>query len=524
MTVRRLVIGVLLALAVLAVPLQVIIDSSVQNIASACVVLASSMSILLYIGWTRALEIEPVSTFTVFGFCVTTQLGALLAQTAAWTALRSSLYAPLYTFGTLAFYQAIAMGVHAAYCFLPARRPTSFSPVRWVLDRAGLYRTPDAGVLWVMGVMGLVSFSLYGDKGVVGKISDAFQFLTWAPFLIPLYWHELGDSYCNAKRTAPFLIMYALIICLLGVAVNARGIMFLGVVTIGLSYLLLSLRSRAPVTVNRGTLLKLGALIAVGFALAGPMSDLATAMAIARAHRGKVSTLEMMESTFDAWRSPYLIARYRAMDKAALTTAYDETYIANPVIARFVETKFHDNALHFAGLLSTEDSKARLRHVTVASLWAVLPSPILKALRVPPDKDQLNFSMGDYILYLSRGLPLGGRKAGSVFAEGITLAGPLFPFVYAGLCLAIFMLMSLLTVKPISAIASMSALARMQAWGLFNDGIVGESIASLFTFIARQCFQMMLVYVFAFTFASIILYRRQPAGTHSGALDGKYGR
>jgi hypothetical protein len=524
MTVRRLVIGGLLALAILAVPLQVIIDPSIQNVASACLVLASSMGILLYIGWTDAMQIQPLSTFALLGFCVTTQLGALLAQTAAWTALRSSLYDPLYTFGTLAFYQAIAIAVHATYTFLLMSKQPGIAPVRWILDGAGLYRIPEPGVLWIMGVIGLASFGFYGKAGVVSKVMDAFHLLTWAPFLIPIYLQEAGPAYCNARKMAPFIILFALAICLLGMAVNARGIMFFGAVTIGLAYLVIGLRSTAPAHVSRPVLLKIAVLAVAGIALAGPVADLATAMAIARAHRGKISPVEMIANTFDAWRNPYLIAQYRAYDKAAVRTAYDENYIANPMVARFVETKFHDNSLHFAGMLTSDDSIARLRSVSIASLWAILPAPIINALHVSVDKGDLNFSMGDYLVYLSRGLPLGGRKTGSIFAEGMVLLGPLFPILYAGLCLVTYKIMDLLTVRPAVGMASISAVGKILAWGLFIYGVTGESINAMVIFVVRQVWQDMLIYLSVLSIARLLLHRSTASGGDSAALDGTYGR
>jgi hypothetical protein len=527
MTVRRLVIGTLLVLALVSALLQGIIDSSMENIASACLVLASSMGILAYIGWTRAIDIQPLSTLAIFGFCLTTQLGALLAQTAAWTALRNSLYDPIYTFGTLAFYQAIAIAVHAVYTFLLAANRTGASPVRWVLERAGLYRRPNAAALWLMGIIGLGSYALSNDKGIAGKFAAAFNFLTWAPFLIPMYLSEVGDSYCNAKRAMPLLVLYVGAICLLGMAMNARGIMFYGVVTVALSYLLAALRSRAPVRVSRATLVKIGVMGAAALALSGPISDLATAMAIARAHRGKVSAFEMIRNTLDAWKQPYLIAQFRALDLAATRTVYDEKYIANPLIARFVETKFHDNSLHFASTLTTEDSKKRLRDVSVAMLWAILPTPVLHELRISVDKADLQFSMGDYIYYLSRGIPLGGRLTGSIFAQGITLLGPLFPIVYAALCLMSFLLMDfLMTVKAQGSrgVASTSALAKMEAWVLFIYGATGESISSMFAFIVRDWFQMVIVYLLVLAVVSLILHRPQAPSLGTGALDSGHGR
>jgi hypothetical protein len=519
MTVRRLIIGGLLALAMLSVLLQTVIDHSIENIASACLVLASSMSILMYIGWTRALALQPLSTFAIFGFCATTQLGALLAQTAAWTALRSSLYDPLYTFGTLAFFQLIATVVHATYTFLLKSKHPRIAPVRWLLNWAGLYRRPSPGVLWIMGALGILGIPLSGGTGGLSKFVAAFQFLTWAPFLIPLYLREAGPSYCNATRAIPMVILYALMVGLVGVAVNARGIMFIGLVTICLSYLFFGFRSTAPARINRVTLVRVGALVAVALALARPLADLATAMAIARAHRGKVPAIEMIENTFDAWRKPYLISQYRANDKSAITSAYDENYIANPMIARFVETKFHDNSLYFAGLLSAEDSQVRLRKVTIDALWAILPTPILKLLHISIDKADLNFSIGDYLVYLSRGLPLGGRKTGSVFAEGIALLGPLFPICYAAVCLVTFKLMDLLTVRPVSGPATMSALAKMQAWPLFIYGVTGESINAMMIFIIREPWQSMLIYTLVFSLASLVIRTPAVSPDDSGVPD-----
>src|SRR5260370_12989000 len=98
MTVRQAIFNCLIALAVLAVPLQFAIEPSIENVASSCIVLASALAMLFYLRGTSALEQHPLSSVALFGFCVTTQLGALLVQTAALTPLAGSLSTPLYTF------------------------------------------------------------------------------------------------------------------------------------------------------------------------------------------------------------------------------------------------------------------------------------------------------------------------------------------------------------------------------------------------------------------------------------------
>src|SRR5258708_11869594 len=122
MTVRHAIFNCLIAMAVLAVPLQFAIDPSIDNVASSCIVLASALTVILYLRDTSALEQHPLSSIAIFGFCVSTQLGALLVQTAARTSLSGSLQIPLYTFGTLALYQMIALSMHVVYRFFSVRK------------------------------------------------------------------------------------------------------------------------------------------------------------------------------------------------------------------------------------------------------------------------------------------------------------------------------------------------------------------------------------------------------------------
>lgn len=504
MTVRRSIINLFIALAVAAVPLQIVIDSSAANVASACIVLVSSLSVLLYAGWSRALEDRPLSTFAVFGFCMTTQLGALLAQTAAWTPLRSSLYDPLYTFGTLAFYQAIALTAHALYRFFSVKKPNDARLVRGVLGWAGIYLTPSAGALWFMGCIGLVTFFFSRNEGVIGKIAGAFNFLAWAPFLILVYLRDVGESYCNGRVNRVLLTIYALIAGVLGLALNTRAVMFSGVFTLVLITLLAAMRSDAPL--RKGPILKLCALGAVLIAVSGPISDLATSMVIARQWRGKVSPTAMIRTTFDVWRNPGLIAAYKAEgETASRYKAYDEHYIENPLLARLIETKFHDNAFHFARAISTEQAKARLRDISAKLVWAGLPTPILRKLNVGVNKDDLAYSMGDYLAYLSRGMPLGGRKVGSMFAQGIALFGPLFPFLYALMCFALFALMDLLSIPALAGAATISALGMLEIFSFFGQGLSYEGLHDVVYLFVRNFAQKVLIYAFLFGMARLML-------------------
>lgn len=506
MTYGRLIKASLMVLATLALLAQMAIDPSVENIACACIVFASSMMVLLYLSWSNALDTQPLSSFAVLGFCMTTQLGALLVQTLAWTPLALSLYDPLYTFGTLAFYQAIAVAVHAAYCYLSSNKTSADGIFRGMLNGLGVYRTPSAGSLWLMGGIGLVGFGLSRGEGIHTKIANAFEFLAWAPFLIPVFLQQKGDAYCNSRRLPWLLAFYALLIALIGIARNARGMMFVGAMTVALIYLLHAIRSNKRIT--GATIMKLGVLVVVGALLMQPLSDLVIAMAMVRGSRTKLTGIEMLGKTFDMLKRPSLIEAFKAKQRPTFSTAYDEKYIANPMVARLVETKYHDNALHFGKGIVTEENRARLWDMTEDSFFAVLPSPVLDALDINVNKAVMSFSAGDYLFYLSKGGRLGGERTGSLLAQGLVLWGYMFPFVYALGCLVVFQLYGLLTTRATVGPASVAALGMMGIWPFFQHGIIEDSLAHVFDFIVRGFAQMTLEYALVLAFAGFLFGKK----------------
>jgi hypothetical protein len=507
MTVKSAILNTLIIATVLALPVQYLIDPSIVNIASVCIVMASSISLLLYIKWGGAFDDQPLSTLALLGFCVTTQLGALFVQSVARTSLIFSLYDPIYTFATLAFYQAIAVAVHVAYRFFTGREPANVGILRGMLGWAGLYRVPACRVLWYMGCLGIISFALSSRVGVLAKIGSAFNFLAWAPFLIPLCMKEVGEGYCDPIRNKTLLVGYTVVVALVGLGLNVRVIIFIGILTIGLLYLIMGMRSDTRVT--KSALLKMALLGAVMAALLAPVSDLATAMAIARGSRGKVPPAEMVRRTISIWRQPALIYAYKKEHEVAaqgsLYSVYSEAYIANPMMARFVETKFHDNALHFAGLLTTEDSKERLREVTGDYMWSTVPTPILDWAGIKVDKTELTYSMGDYLVYLARGAALGGHKTGSMFAQGMAIMGPLFPFLYAFMCLVLYGEMDLLTVRTAGRKPQLSVLAMMTLWGFFYRGITSEALSGIFIYVVRDFAQTIVIYAVIFAVGRALL-------------------
>lgn len=502
MTSSRFIILFFLSLALVAFFAQFAIDFSSVNIAATCIVLASSLAILLYIHWTDAIQTHPLSTFAIFGFCMSTQLGALLVQSATWTALSLNLRQPIETFATLAGFQAIALVAHGVYrLFSKPVSPKNTSLVRAVLEKLGLYATPTAGTLWIMGIIGLFSLLVAGE-GAVRKTFQAMIFVAWAPFLIPIYLAQHGSSYCNARKNYFFLLIYASLIVLLGMAANARALMLAGAMTIAIFALLSVMRSTRPVKASQ--LAKVGAVLVVMGALAIPVTDLVTAMVLARKARGYVSAVQMVDLTLYYFQRPHLLNAQRERDRfVSIRSNYDETYFASPLIARLVETKFHDNALYFGSQVGPKGEE-KLRDITAEFLWATLPDPALKSLEIDVDKKSLEFSMGDYISHLGGGGgELGGYKTGSGFAQGIILFGYFFPLIYLLICPILFLAHDLLSYRSANGRVFLSALGMLGIWKLFQYGITAESLQAMFMGVVRGVPQNIILYLVIFHMARL---------------------
>lgn len=473
----RFIVLSLLLLCLLAVLAQLSIDFDPENLAATSIAFASSTGVLLYLLWTPAIHTHPVSTFALFGFCATTQMGALLGQSAMLTSLSDNLRQPMQTFAMLAGVQLLALLTHTGYRWVlnPANDSRESLP-RQLLRRLGLYQAPGTGALWFMGYVGLIAFVIgSGRDGAFFKTLQGISFLTWAPFLIPMYLLEQGRSYCNPRRQYPHLVFFMTLVVLLGLAANARQVMLSGFVTIGLFALLLALRSTQPVRASQ--VLKLGALGLVLAAVSIPLSDLATAMAVARKARGFISAPQMVQETFHYYGQPEALRAERERLVKDTNSQYDELYFTNPLLARLVETKFHDNALYFASTLSASDID-QLAETSAKMLGALLPQPVINQLGWKIDKEAYEFSMGDYLAYLSHGGPLGGYRTGSMLGQGSALFGAGFVAFYVLVCLLAFSLFDLLSYRRGQGQVLLSAVAMLAIWKLFQNGLTGESLHS----------------------------------------------
>jgi len=500
MTISKLINNLLFVITMLAFIAQLFIDLSTVNIAASMIILLSAFITIFYLRWSSALETNPLSSFAILGFCFTSTLGALWAQSFAWTAVTENLRQPLVTFSWLTLFQVIAIVAHCVYR-KKANSPIIKEPnlLRRLFDWMGLYEPQTASVMWLIGVFGLFCL-LFSYKF---PVANGFSFLAWAPFLIPIYYIYEGEKYCNIKANFIYLAIHSSLIVLLAMLFNTRGMIFLGLVTMGSVIFLQLLQSRSQIN---STFLFRGIIaILLVFAISIPASNLATAMAIARDGRNKISPIKMVSNTIENFNSPEKLEKFRSFEKAQnIYLRYEEVYISNPLVKRFINTKFQDSAIYFSGRL-TDDSANEILRMSGDFLWATLPQPFLDQLKVNVDKRYLMFSMGDVLSHFSVGTALGGMRTGSVFGQGLALFGYFSCIIYFGLCFILFASMDIFAKKRTNGTFLISAIGMLSLWNNFVMGISAESFHHLFMAVFRGVLQTSVLYFIAISFVKLLI-------------------
>lgn len=471
-------------------------------ISVACTVVSSSL-MLLYVWRSNALVTHPMSALALLGMTVTSQMASLLIQTMDLNSFTRWLRAPVMTFSLLAMLHLVAIATHWAYRHLTSVQHVTEGIARHVWSPLGILKVPPVHIIWLLSIIGFVSYvtggGATGDVG--GKFIAAAGFLMWLPFMIPFYQQLQNGRYCQLSRHVPVIIAYALLIAAVAIVRNFRQIMFIGPIQAMFVYLLYVARDDRLAT-NKTVWRLVGSVVilAAGVWIA---SDLVTAMSMMREKRDKSTPMEMLRGTAEAYMDKAGIQHARDdrfLD--AMINPYDETYLSNPALARFSETKFHDNMF----FLSRDLSDAEV-NVLAQAIWrhtlATLPQNVLDMFDIPLDKNQNMFSMGDVHLNLMTGSEMGSFVTGSLWADVYALTGRFMPFVAAGLMLLTFIVLDSLTRLDLGYFISPATLCA--TWPIFVYGMGGESLAFKVSLLLRDIPQRALLYALALALVSATL-------------------
>ncbi len=511
-------------LLVIAALIQPFIDPDPAN--SLCTLIIVAASLITWEVCLRAKMIRaaPLPTYATLAFNFATLSGALLAQSFTFRAVTFNLQVPLLTFSLCAVHQLFVLFTLVLFARTYTLRSISEFLNRAVLTPMGAMKPPSEFQLWGMGLIGIV-IMLWGAGQIAqggvqtgdvgGKFAVAFSFLTYAPFLIPATATLLGaPSFRMSRRTWIMIVLFFGLVLFAAIARNSRGTFAIAITNLGIATFFSVLIGQFQMTKKIKKILAVGAL---ALALIAPaISDLAIAMVLARSYRGDVSPLELVEKTIEAYSDKEGIEAYNAnWDLKLGSTVYSETYVDNPFINRFVTLKFFDNTIALERVRSGEFSGELWRRFGI-QIGALLPAQVVNFMGMQIDKNDVFFSMGDFLLYLEKGVPVGGFKGGSVIGHGLGLLSYGYVILIIPIYIFFFTMIQSFGTSRNGSLAFSAVVLFMLVETWFT--MAGDSFAVLVASTLRHYPQKLLIYVFIF---HLLGFTQRIAGPLLAPLFGK---
>jgi len=288
--------------------------------------------------------------------------------------------------------------------------------------------TLPANSLWAIAAIGLLSlfFKFLHPPEIIAKFLDGFSYLMLAPFLmlLPPYY-----SKALMKKQRLWLILFYLLQVAFSFAFNSRMAMVLPAGIVGAGWLLTLLTGQS--IVNKKSIRTAIIRGLIGVALIGQFADLSTAILIERGARESRTGAEQFSATINRFFDKQAIADFQAeslelLQGVSAMQDWQENYVRNPFLARFIQVKFDDNCFYRIDSFHPSDFDV-LREITFERIMVQLPQPILDLFSVKIDKKEVSsFSIGDEIDALSSGAN-GGFKTGSIPSHAFALFSWWYP-------------------------------------------------------------------------------------------------
>lgn len=440
---------ILVYVVIVAFCFQIIIDNSFENIMSSLLAAITSLITFMTVIRREFIRRFPVIVFIALSPASSFALGPLLFQTLEFNPIVFNLQSPLITFHIVAYFQISIL--IAFYIFVSSRLTTGLSSLlRIKLWRPlSLFKYPRNSQLWLMGAIGIIALIARANSTISGgietgdssaKFLDAFRIFAYAPFLIPILSYLEKGKEEHRLYSVNALISYFIFLLLVSVALNSRAAFATGIAN--LLFLFLFLYLDGQINLTKRIKLILASSLVTGILILPVISDLATAMVMVRGDRYEVEAIEMLGKTFDTFQDKEAIESYRKIqDLTTGSNEYNENYLNNPFLSRFVNIKFADNILSYDFI--QEQSKATdILSFNLGTLIALAPQPLINMFSSDFDKNEYAQSFGDVVYALAYHSGFGSYKLGSVTGNLYGIFGYGFIFMFIPILLFLFIIVN----------------------------------------------------------------------------------
>lgn len=458
----------------------------------------------------------PLSLFIVIGFASTQFYFPLLFTSLEFKPVVYNLEKPQDVFFHASLVLIVLFIAHYIYRWLPLQRDRESS----ILKRLGFFETPQNLQLWIMGLIGFLAniYVLVFNQSLATEISGdasgkAIQALfpfAYAPYFIP-FKGLFGGVGKVKKSTIYLLVGFTVMLFIVSIARNSRGVFMIGFASIGFAYFLGLLIGifRIPKLNYKIVVL---AIFGIWF-VNGPLGNLGTAMLLVRAERSDISKKELIEKTWVAMKDDRAIALRRLEDRQ-LESDWDERYLDNAFASRFATIKYSDASLVQAEKVG--ENNPQMRSHTINYVWGALPDPVLRVIKPEIDKESLYAqSFGDYIYNLAGAgnSTFGGYRLGNMSGTGMAAFGYWYLVILGVVMIPVFMLFDKFIIKgtlkyrlhgQVEHNIIFSVCGLLALTSIFQY-LPTESVAGPFTFLIRGYIQSLFLYFILFKFSGLFV-------------------
>jgi hypothetical protein len=333
---------------------------------------------------------------------------------------------------TLTFGYALAGTVtliasHWLYSHVTWIRNIRLKITHGLLEPTGIFKLPSEYQLWVMGFIGCAAHAVISgtqdineSKSIIAKACISLIPFTYAPFLMPFSF-MVSDQKKTAKSNILIPIYFVFTVAI-AMAANGRIGIVLPIVTAGMCWILGYFTLRLPNSFRRTQVLAVVLVIMV--AMIPVFSNMALAMAAARREKEGATPIKLIQLSIAYFGDQKALTQV-VLDSQS-DELWDEVYVHNPILSRFVNTKYQDLGFTDTHSLTASD-RAQYIDFLKDKTVGLLPAPVLDRLGYNIDKaDRLSGGAADYLHYLNTGGGFGGKRTGSMLASGVFLFGVFF--------------------------------------------------------------------------------------------------
>ena len=314
--------------------------------------------------------------------------------------------------------------------------------IRRLLHQFGFFTTPSSSQLWTLGFIGWgFKLAILGSQFSGEEIYQAgqgslslFAVLIYAPLLI-LFKPLIGGEPTSAFSKV-IVWGYTFFMMIVLISTNSRNQVIMPLLIVLICALLTILYKRKVIVSAFNVVMA----FLLFFIVAGPLSDLAYAMLIARSQRQNTKFTVLLQTTMDIYKDKeklYKLKRIADRSRAdgiyVQTNDWNENYVSSIFLNRVCNYRVVDASIYHAQRAGLHNQAMVDDFMT--RLMIMFPQPVVDFLFGHIDKAKYAYSPQDKLYSVSRNSPLHvsyivGGDIGLALATFGMLAFPLIFLIY----------------------------------------------------------------------------------------------